>query len=407
MISIDTEMKNSANFLFSKRFIKFSIREFEKEWNRTISDLDSSYYATDSVQETMNVDQSLAFIGFAHDSFPSEFVDNEMLEDVVNFDFESPPSNMVPPMTPYADIQEADDTIDSLLHVKRSGALTPNPELANLSCMPLIDGTGVPWFSMSSELIVATGLVENDPIISNSNPVPLRAPGAPALQIGRKDGIARPQSARIAHRRKSVPSQTSSVVLNDSCHSYAEPELIEGEMKPAVEELNRKTTASARGRKRTPAPSRIPQTPVACKRVKKYELSDDENPSVRNARAAKANRDKKKKETMELKETVLRQSNQIEVMKLQMTKEKKDLAELKRKYEDLVQHQQATNSMFLIQEELKRYLGAVLPALAATFGGVPSVILAPGVAPTETGPYITAHFNLDSKNLTISNLTNI
>jgi len=199
-----------------------------------------------------------------------------------------------------------------------------------------------------------------------------------------------------------VPTRSSRRKSGQSSRCSTADDPVYVEMKPSEAEL-RQQLQPTRGRKRNqPVPS--PSPPTAHKRIKKWELGDINDPSVRNAKAAWANREKKKQELAEMKMELQSKEERIQELSEANVNLTVKLDRAQRLITELTQQQQSANGIVQVQNELSRYLGCVLPQLGDQFGTIPAVVLAPGLLPQEAGTRcITSQFNLDSRVLTISN----
>jgi hypothetical protein len=194
---------------------------------------------------------------------------------------------------------------------------------------------------------------------------------------------SRPQAQALGRRRKEdlVARQAPS-----STPEYAPAP----DLKPALSRLN--LESSARGRKRTLAaapatatssssavcsPAPTPGAPN--RKIKKYELSDQENPSVRNAKAAKANRDKKKQAEAELRNTNEQQAQKITELQAELDSQHILVAELRSQLQTERIKNMSAEGLNAIKSEMKEYLAVILPPLSSTFGQI-EVQMAPTLA---------------------------
>jgi hypothetical protein len=140
------------------------------------------------------------------------------------------------------------------------------------------------------------------------------------------------------------------------------------ETKPNVTALGLLNGNSSRGRKRVQNTANEQSTSNGQKRKRKYELDAPEDPSVKNAKAAKLNRDKKKQEMQELKQTVQTIQKENEELKQQMKVLMERNDEVMLKYQQEKEKNLVNNGLVGQLTNAKKILELIVPPLVNNLG---------------------------------------
>lgn len=176
-------------------------------------------------------------------------------------------------------------------------------------------------------------------------------------------------TTRASHQRKAAPGQR--VVAPSPFHSHQED--VKPDVKPDVAALgvnNGQLRSSSRKRsasKDFPSTSSSASSNNDGKKKRKYELDDSQDPSVRNAKAAKMNRDRKKKEMEEWKVRALdaeafAKHLEQEVLELRAKKEKAELELAQERMKN-----RTSNGLYKNMTNMKDVLEAIVPAVNQKF----------------------------------------
>lgn len=106
---------------------------------------------------------------------------------------------------------------------------------------------------------------------------------------------------------------------------------------------------------------------VSGKKVKKY-MQDPADPSVKNARAAKLNRDKKKQEVESLKTELKDSKEQIEKLMAIVATTSQQVVEMKRENEAVRAKYLACNGLRGVTPSIRDFLTSIIPPLQETYG---------------------------------------
>ena len=103
------------------------------------------------------------------------------------------------------------------------------------------------------------------------------------------------------------------------------------------------------------------------KKMKKY-MQDSDDPAVKNAKAAKLNRIRKKEEMESMKTELEISKKTIEEYKFAMAQTRKELAELKREKEAVHAKYLTSNGLRGVAPSIRDYLSTTIPALQEAYG---------------------------------------
>ena len=417
-------------------FIAFNKKEFEKEWEEPDQLSDSDLFASSPTMNSLWEDNNNYYI---HDNFTSPLSQASTMamdEDQCNLELDEPSSV---PLTEKSESYnenegiEAWNEIEEMVKSKTSGktpvsSSNPNPFhglnegnvdlLFELRCIDpsLISPVPVytPTVAVASELHTPTHPA-----------APFKFPAETQSQIMPVQNV----SAGGGGRRKTE-------LVKREVVDTPEPEFLDIKPRTNLVPTPAATVPSTRASRKRPLPAPVaspapasasaasssvvmndfaePSTP-SNRKLKKYELNDPDNHSVKNAKAAKANRERKKQEEAALKQTNEQQKQLLEEFKASLAEKDRQIMELTQQLIESRARDRSAEGLRAIEGRFQEYLATVVASLSANpnYGPI-SIQMSPDLAngngygnvllsnpnQNQHSRIITTHFNPDNGQLT-------
>jgi len=177
---------------------------------------------------------------------------------------------------------------------------------------------------------------------------------------------------------KVVTPTPSTVVTASSSHKRKESHFPRALPAFSVEEEDVKPTlsdtpmapVSTRGRKRASSTTSNHSLASASKKVKKYEQDPTVDPTVKNAKAAKANRERKKQELNQMKQEASLKDRIIQDLQERLEREKKEKEQYKRERDAARENSIMVQGLRGVATNIREFIQCVIPPMNSSFGAM-------------------------------------